>query len=1042
MTDLTARDFAPFFQEVTGLRPYAWQERLVEQVLTEGWPDAIEVPTGCGKTAVVEVAAFTLAAQAGRSPWERTTGLRFFYVVNRRLIVDQAAERAQALARWLWRCWQEGDDGPAGQVAQALMAFGGRVPLHVAVLRGGMYRQSRWVDTPNQPTLCMTTVDQIGSRLLFRGYGVSEYQRSIDAALAGMDAVVVVDEAHLSWPFFETLRAVQRYQALAEQPVAPPLRVVAMSATLPPGVGERGLRLCSHDRATLKPRLGARKLARLVEISARSFEAQMAKLAQQLAGELAGVCPSPVVGVIVNRVGSARQVFERLREEASAGADVVLLTGRIRPYDRDLLLDRIRDRVIAGRRRRDGDRFLFVVATQTVEVGADFDFDALVTELAPLEALLQRLGRLNRTGARPEAPAIIARRKGSGAGVYPPEALDTCWSWLVEQAQDPRRPQIDLGYDGFEQLKDANPPPVLAPSPPPLLLPAILERWVQTSPAPDPDPDVAPFLHGLDAITPADVQVVWRADLDPEDLRTAAEAKPGANQPQDWEVYFDSLLTLVPPRLHEALALPVWAVRRWLEGNATAADALGDEEGTHAPGPDPESGFGRPVLRWQGPGKVKIVWPSEIRPGDTVVVPAAYGGVDEYGWHPANTMPARDVYELGAARSSSPWGFRLRLHEGCLRAMWTAGEPGASGFPGKLGSSTGTGPVATPVGEAPSDGDARPGADQTEVGGTPALEQALGLLRQLVDALEQESAGAGAGDDPEHLLGELLEFLRDTAPEPCRSFAEHALIARTGWIPYPRHPRRGVTGLMIDLRDWLDSARDEMTAWGLATAPEDIVADEEETESSFAGRAVTLSEHSERVARKAVAFARHCGLAESLAACVERAARLHDVGKAEPRMQVLLHGGDPFAAALAAEPLAKSARAPRERAGRVLAAALTAFPRGLRHEFIAARLAERYPELLAEVPDPELVIYLIGSHHGRGRPLPPMTTRDPSPTTFELRWEGLRLEGSSAHGWDRLGSGWADGFWALARRYGYWGLAYLEAMVRLADHRASAEEVG
>jgi CRISPR-associated endonuclease/helicase Cas3 len=190
--------FREFFTVVHGVEPFAWQMALAERVIEGGaWPTSLEVPTGLGKTAALDVAVVALALQANLDPAERTAPTRTFVVVNRRLIVDQAFERAKRIAEAL--------NNPRAdvtrQVAEALCRIGGgRQPLEVVRMRGGVTWSWRWLASPAQPAIVAATVDQFGSRLLFRGYGVGERQRPIDAALCGCDALVLVDEAHLARP--------------------------------------------------------------------------------------------------------------------------------------------------------------------------------------------------------------------------------------------------------------------------------------------------------------------------------------------------------------------------------------------------------------------------------------------------------------------------------------------------------------------------------------------------------------------------------------------------------------------------------------------------------------------------------------------------------------------------------------------------------------------------------------------------------------------------------------------------------------------------
>ncbi len=531
-------------------------------------------------------------------------------------------------------------------------------------------------------------------------------------------------------------------------------------------------------------------------------------------------------------------------------------------------------------------------------------------------------------------------------------------------AQITRKAQVDFGVLAIEVPTGEALPKLIAPKPnAPTLLPAYLNLWVQTSPSPSQLPDVSLWLHGPSS-GPADVQVVWRADLTEDSLqRGDIEAAT-------------AIVAAVRPSSLEAISLPFVTARTWLASQSTGD--LGDTEGATPDDSDEPVNVGRRALRWKG-DESEIVDAKSLKPGHTIVVPATYGGIRRGCFDPSSTEPVSDRAEqAGLFARARPV---LRLH--------------------------------------------------------PVVVEKLGL-----------SLSCDEPDEAKAALGRLSTS--DDWPAWKRLWAERLAKGR-GLFVVPGEPPWTVLEAkrvpIADLRHVLPPGETFEDGVELTTDGDD---------SFCAGRSVSLSEHSADVEEFARQYATRCGLSAWLAEHIALAAWLHDVGKADRRFQLMLRGGSEIEFFKDETPWAKSAIPPGAREQRRIARLRSGYPGGgYLHAVQSVAMLQGQPDDLkkclqkvgtVEQPDLDLVFHLVASHHGECRPLAP-TLIDDSPVDVSLDGHQSKKFGkidfvatTSKNDLHRLDSPLADRFWRLVAKYGWQELCWLEAILRLADHRASEEE--
>lgn len=996
--------FAEFVHAAHGYSPFPWQQRLADSLLAGQPPRFISVPTGLGKTSVLDAWAWSLAV-ASDDPRVRNVPTRAVFVVDRRVVVDAAYEHAAQLSAVLTRP----DSAPTKWVAARLLRVGHELssPLEVVRMRGGVSWSWRWLRQPDQPAVVVGTVDQFGSRFLFRGYGVGRRLRPIDAALVGTDAFVFVDEAHLSTALAHTVHACAEMDASVTRPAqVRSTTLIAMSATPPAGRLDDGSLLSIGDDDLDHPaaaaRLAAVKMAELIDLPATSKPKAGDALAKELALRARDLASRGlVVAVVANTIDVARRTYELLRV-APKGADhvdAVLVIGRSRNLDREASRRSWWDRAAAKRVRSESAEGLVVVATQTIEVGADLDVDALVTEVAPIDALVQRFGRVDRLGELGATTSWVVRqptRSAASANRVYGAAADATWEWLTTIAE---RGSIDFGSrtmtGRLAELGEGQRRALMAPTAEvPEVYPEVLHQLARTNPEPRPDHPIATYLHGMRTPQPS-VYVLWRAGEDFHRLVTGD----------------DSLGTrAIDVTTAEAIEVPIVQFLGFLRGDDDAAvlsdlDAIADAE-------DPVLSVGPPAgrdrvapleaVRIRDEQATVLGSPRELRAGDLVVLSSTAGGHDRFGWTgKADGRVVPDIADL--VRSGTA---QLRLDPAVLASLLgplDAAEDHGTSLRSPL-TRLNDQLRATFGNAAPSD---------TEISSTISL---------ILSTVRTMSATGPLGAE----IGKHLDRLES----PGWSVVEERNA--------PDALRRGSCVVVSDVE--VSEAGDVTIGSVRLVASTETVSldagDDSAVGSSALGGEVGLDQHLSAVGRRAADFARRIGLPDELVESLRLAGNAHDLGKVDARFQMLLRGGDRLAAeAFDGEPakaLAKSL--PGRRGFRLEGEPEWCWPRGMRHEAVSVALLRSAD--LPDTIDRDLVEHLVASHHGWSRPLfPPVSDEFPRPVTAELG--GRKLMASS----DEVLVDWSQPgrFRRLCERYGWWGLAAIEAVLRLADIAVSEE---
>jgi len=558
--------FRELFEKVTGHPPFPWQQALFAEFLQKQFRKTCDVPTGLGKTSIITIWFLALVHHA-RTGTLNDFPRRLIYVVNRRTVVDQATREAKRIRKAIV------SEPTLADIAGGLRSVVTRpsdTPFAISTLRGQFADNAEWRIDPARPAVIVGTVDMIGSRLLFAGYGRGFKTRPLHAGFLGQDSILVHDEAHLEPAFQELLTTIEREQKRCGDFL--PLRLIALTATPRTGTNSESSVLTDEDRKhpVVSKRLTAKK-------GITFFRVQDEKaIADEVVRRALDYRDSKrAIIVFLRKLEDVETVARKLE---SKKLKVLELTGTMRGLERDTM---VRNNPIFARFMPPPAAApvlgtVYLICTSAGEVGIDISADHMVGDLTPFDSMAQRFGRVNRFGdgdARIDVVHTTRIKDGPPADDKQSPFDQSRERTLALLRRLPERDdhRHDASPSALSDLPLAD--RQAAFTPPPTILPAtdiLFDTWALTSvreklPG---RPPVADWLHGVAEWEPPETHVAWREEValltpslreqhQPDDLLDDYPLKPHELLRDQTKRIFENLKLLVTTKNADS---PVWIV--------------------------------------------------------------------------------------------------------------------------------------------------------------------------------------------------------------------------------------------------------------------------------------------------------------------------------------------------------------------------------------------------------------------------------------------------------------------------------------------------